>query len=77
MKVGMKVGDSVICCEKHYENISLNKIYTISKLCSNDHLMIRCDKDRYGFYHKSGFISLKELRKLKLEKIGIVSDLKI
>lgn len=66
----MKVGDKIICINNdHMKFLTLDKVYEIY---DNDHsyyYLINDNNEKSG-YNKKRFYSVKEYRKLKLEKIN-------
>ena len=69
-----KPGDKVICIKKDifFENLIVGKIYTIENVYGDDTIST---PELYYTYPSYCFISLKEYRKQKLQKICLSQEI--
>lgn len=67
-----KAGDLIVCIKKHYY-ITEHTLYEVKNVLTNydgnTMLLMKVDCDITQWYEPEFFISLKEYRKLKLQKL--------
>lgn len=80
-----KPGDKIVCIDNYFDIISVNlfgddqltfeKVYTVSELMGGGIFIVLKNENDFG-YSAERFISLKEYRKRKLDKLCLLSRVK-